>query len=470
MEQSWIVPCDSVWSMEEAAGWSSDSNQVFKEAVAEVHAYYLQIMQVKMHKFPPSLVDVDQRYKVPLTVAIGPYHHGHPGMMEAEQMKNVAADQCVRYSSGTLQDMYNAVSLVSPCAHKLYYPDGLAKFPNGILPMMFLDACFLVQFIRWYQAEEEDMDPALSTYFYANFERISTDIMMLENQIPWIMVKIIFSFMRPVLSSPWSCPWEKFVVAMRRGLKNQMVGDDVQDLDIDPMYEPPHLLGLVRFYIVGKYKDDKSDELPPEEHPPEEHPPEEKPMSLSISVAELEDIGIRLVPKTGTEAVLADMRLHSSKWGCFSDLFVPPLCLTEANATSLVNMAALELCIAPDFNDVGAENSAVCSYLHLFAMLLDQERHVQDLRKNKVIEGGGLTSKETLQFFTSIGKNMRHGTSYLHIIIEIDEFKRKRSFLLKAYLFIMKHWTKIIAVTTVIGAVAGILSSLQNLKTKQPRT
>ncbi|KAI5021280.1 hypothetical protein ZWY2020_055125 [Hordeum vulgare] len=164
------------------------------------------------------------------------------------------------------------------------------------------------------------------------------------------------------------------------------------------------------------------------------------------------------------------MRLHSSKWGCFSDLFVPPLCLTEANATSLVNMAALELCIAPDFNDVGAENSAVCSYLHLFAMLLDQERHVQDLRKNKVIEGGGLTSKETLQFFTSIGKNMRHGTSYLHIIIEIDEFKRKRSFLLKAYLFIMKHWTKIIAVTTVIGAVAGILSSLQNLKTKQPRT
>ncbi|XP_037473944.1 uncharacterized protein LOC119349976 [Triticum dicoccoides] len=495
---SWVVPCYSGWSMEEAAAWSSDhrisfqtslpsgsdsgmqlqvveyaapatpthdtctdQDQVLKEVVQAFNADYLDIMEKKMHRFPPSLVDVDGRYKVPVTVAIGPYHHGHPGMLEAERVKHVAASQCVTDSGRSLQELYSVVCSVSDDARSLYYHNEAAGKYMGnddFLPMMFFDGCFLVQFMRWYYVHDDEFDQALVSYFYANFERIYTDIMMLENQIPWVVVETIFRFMPPG-PSPW--PWEMFVAAMRRGLKNQMVDQalkkemvgDVHDIDVDPDYEPPHLLGLVRFYIVGNYDKDNNVQLPSGE----------KPTSSSISVAELADVGITLVPKKETEAVLVDMRLQP-KWGCFSDLFVPPLCLTEANATWLVNMAAFELCRTPDFDNVGAENSAVCSYLHLFAMLLDQKEHVHDLRKKKVIDGGGLTSKATLEYFTSIGKNMRIGKCYLDIIIEIQKFKRERSFLLKPYRFFMKNRTKFMAVISIIGVVIGILSSLQALK------
>ncbi|KAM3405919.1 hypothetical protein ACQJBY_000139 [Aegilops geniculata] len=495
MEPSWVVPCDSGWSMEEAAAaWSSedrisfqtslpthsdsvqlqvveyaspatpthdtcsDADQVFKEAVEEVHANYLKIMEEKMHKFPPSLVDVDGRYRVPVSVAIGPYHNGHPGMMEAEKMKNVAADQCVRDSAFSLQKMYNAVSFVSPDARNLYYQDESAKFrDDAFLPMMFLDACFLVQFMLWYHVPDDDMDPALVSYFYANFERISTDIMMLENQIPWTVVQTILDFMPPG-PTPW--PWETFVIAMRRGMKNREGSDVVSDdhIAVDPYYEPPHLLGLVRFYIVGS--EDRADFKIPKD----------KPMSLSISVAELADIGIKLNPKV-MQAGLVDMHFHEKPW-CFLNfgyLVLPPLYLTEANATWLINMAAFELCKTPNFEEfdpdrVRDKDSAVCSYLHLFAMLLDRKEHVHDLQKKKVIDGGGLTSKEALLYFTSIGKNMRLGIFYLDIIIQIEHFKKTRSYGLRSYLFLMKHRTKIMAVFSIIAAVVGILSSLQALK------
>ncbi|KAF6992844.1 hypothetical protein CFC21_009800 [Triticum aestivum] len=501
---SWVVPCYSGWSMEEAALWNSEDRisfqtslpshsdsvqlqmveyaapatptptqdndcsdptiQVFKEVVQSFHTDYLDSMERKMHKIPPSLIGVGTWYIQPVTVAIGPYHHGlRPGLLEAERVKHVAATQCITDSGRPVQEMYDAVFAVSADAHSLYYPDELARFrDDDFLPMMFLDGCFLVQFMRCYGDDVDGMDEALNRYFCANYERIYTDIMMLENQIPWVVVQNILKFM------PEPSLWEDFVAAMRAGMKNQMNSKKVPPIDVVPTYEPPHLLGLVRFYIVGNNDDIKVDRPTA--------PGGDKPMSLSISVAELADVGITIVPETEKTGLvhmtlekkrLVHRRLGGKKFGfLFGDLRVPPLFPTDANATWLVNMAAFELCKTPDFEgaDVKDEDSAVCSYLHLFAMLLDQDEHVHDLRKTKVIEGGGLTSKEMLELFTGIGKNMRLGKCYLDIIIEIEKFKQRRSIWLKLYLFFIKHWTKIMAVVTVLGAVIGILSSLQALK------
>ncbi|KAE8793629.1 hypothetical protein D1007_31660 [Hordeum vulgare] len=490
-QSSWVVACDPGLSMEEAAaGWSSDHRisfqtslpshsdsvqlqvveyaapathdtcsdpiQVFEEAVEAFHTDYLHNMERKMHKFPPSLIDVFPRYYSPATVAIGPYHHGHPDMLEAERVKHVAATQCIRDSGRPVQEMYDAVVSVSSDARSLYHHDVVARFgDDDFFPMMFFDACFLVQFMRWYHVDDDDLDQALVIYFYANFERISTDILMLENQIPWVVVETMFRFMPPA-PSPW--PWEMFVDGMRRNLKNRMNSGAVQDIIIDHTYEPPHLLGLVRFYIVGN-KDNKNIEPLASAV--------DKPMSLSISVAELADVGITVVPqpREKIEAGLVDMGFHK-KYPFFGVLVVPPLCLTEANATWLVNMAAFELCKTPEFedDDTGAEKSDVCSYLQLFTMLLDQEKHVHELRENHVIEGGGLTSKETLEFFTSIGQNMQVGKSYLDIIIQIENFKQSRSCWQKSWIFSNKNRNKIMAVISAIGVVIGILSSLQAFK------
>ncbi|KAF6981761.1 hypothetical protein CFC21_000218 [Triticum aestivum] len=541
MEPSWVVTCDSGWSMEEAAAaWSSehrisfqtslpshsdshsgvqqqvveyaspspspvpathDNNrsypiQVFKEAVEEFNANYSKIMAQKMHRFPPSLVDVDIRYREPVTVAIGPIHHARlsyveGGLSEAESVKHVAADQCIAHSSRSLEEMYTKVSSVSGLARRLYHPSDVVKFGHrdDFVPMMFFDACFLVQFMRWHYLPDKGMHHALNSYFYANRERIRTDIMMLENQIPWVVVKTILDFMPPA-PLDWSCPWEAFVKAMRRGLKNKIGRDD--NIDVLPGHHPPHVLGLVWHYIVGNKNqdplppndDDDEDPIPPNDDDDDEDPippndnnndndndnnndnTNNKPMAISITVDELADIGITLLPKEN--AGLVEMQIEKRTW-CFfkvAKLFVGPLYLTEANATWLVNMAAFESCKTPNFlhPSVLPSESAVCSYLHLFAMLLDRKEHVHNLQKKKVIEGGGLTSKEALDFFTSIGKNMRIGSFYVDIIVDIHYYDLQKSDLARFIHYLGRNKTKLAGLLSIIAAVAGILSSLQALK------
>ncbi|KAI5021279.1 hypothetical protein ZWY2020_055124 [Hordeum vulgare] len=452
----------------------SETVQVFEEVTQVFNEKYFLIMEEKMHKFPPSLVDVPDWYKVPATVAIGPYYHGKPGLLAAEQVKHSAANQCIRDSPvASLQEMYNAVFAVLPDALNLYYQDELAKFRHDdLLPMMFIDACFLVQFMRWYYLPEGDMHQALESYFSANYERICTDIMMLENQIPWVVVKTIFNLMPPA-PSPWLSPWERFVIVMRRGLGNQVGPED--NIDVDPEYHPPHVLGLIWHYIVRNNNHHGDDDEEEDDHNNEDDDndndkdDDDKQKPLSISVAELAAIGITLVPtRKEWKAGLMSMRLKKKPrcFFVFGDLEVRPLYLSEGNAAWLVNMAAFELCKTPDFQSdhVHDRDSAVCSYLHLFAMLLDQKQDVHELQKEHVIEGGGLTSKLTLEFFASIGKNMRPGTFYLHTIKRIGKFRNDMSSLLRFILFLKRKRAKVMALISIIAAVVGILSSLQALK------
>jgi hypothetical protein len=55
---------------------------------------------------------------------------------------------------------------------------------DDYLPMMFYDACFLVQYIISCTDDGfEEMDPSLARFLGANNDEIFHDIMLLENQI-----------------------------------------------------------------------------------------------------------------------------------------------------------------------------------------------------------------------------------------------------------------------------------------------
>ncbi|KAK1613681.1 hypothetical protein QYE76_019198 [Lolium multiflorum] len=87
---------------------------------------------------------------------------------------------------------------------------------------------------------------------------------------------------------------------------------------------------------------------------------------------ELSEIGIKLTAKNTTELIHMGIKKDS----LFAELSLAPLSLNDSRASWLVNMAALELCTTLNFQD---EDSAVCSYLLLFAMFVDREEDVHEL-------------------------------------------------------------------------------------------
>ncbi|KAL6653563.1 hypothetical protein ACP70R_008487 [Stipagrostis hirtigluma subsp. patula] len=130
----------------------------------------------------------------------------------------------------------------------------------------------------------------------------------------------------------------------------------------------------------------------------------------------------------------------------------------------LVNMAALELCATPDFYEAEDEESAVCSYLRLLAMLVDREEDVHELRTKHVLQGGGgLTDKDALKFFTSL-QHLRGGPCYYETMKEIQNYKETRRMQTKLHAFVYKNMKTIVMVCSAVGALVSILETIKSLK------
>ncbi|KAJ1277044.1 hypothetical protein BS78_05G263900 [Paspalum vaginatum] len=429
---------------------------VFEERASEFKVD-ISMTTRKMHRYPPGIfLASNVYYTAPTMVSIGPYHHGRDDLTAAEKVKHVAAYQCIVESGGhSVQEMYDAVVAVAGDARRLYDQDAVAGLADDdFLPMMFYDACFLVQFMLSY-AGRDVMDASLCSFFDANDKDITHDVLLLENQLPWSVVQAVMRF-RPV-------PLENFIDSLKDCLQLQdrvrvTTGDEEEEGNtttvLDDAYEPPHLLGLFRYYLVG------ASSTEPRSLPPT------KSISFSVSAMELAEMGITLTAnKKATELIQMGLKKEGT---LFPELSLPPLSLNRSRASWLINMAALELCTTADFYTAEDEDSAVCSYLLLLAMLVDREEDVHELRTKHVLQGGGgLTNKEALDFFTSL-QDLRVGSRYLRSMQEIENYRVTRRVQTRLHAFVYKNMKTIVAVFSAVGALVGIFGTLKGLKDKTP--
>ncbi|KAK3164462.1 hypothetical protein QOZ80_1AG0018950 [Eleusine coracana subsp. coracana] len=405
----------------------------------------LDITGNKMHRYPASIraLRLDERYTTPTVVAIGPYYHGRNRHLEkAEKMKHLAAYQCLTDSGYSVQQMYDALVPVARGVRHLYDKDVMEGIDDDdFLPMMFFDACFLVQYmlIMSHYSGSLDMEESLSTFFDSNQNEIFHDIMLLENQIPWPVVQTVMMF-RPVLM-------EKFIYSVKDCLQDLKRREDESLLKEDIYEHPPHLLGLLRFYIVGESKTKSKIQFDSENQ-----------ISLSASANELAEIGIKLKAKENAKLVHMGVETNGS---IFGKLFLAPLSLDDARASCLVSMAAHELCTTSNFQDedVKDEASAVCSYLLLLAMLVAREEDVQKLRTNHILLGAGLADSEVLDFFTKL-HGLRLGSSYVRTMIEIQRYTMKRPRWIKWYAFYYRNKTTFAQIGSFTVGIATIIATI----------
>ncbi|KAF6997431.1 hypothetical protein CFC21_013650 [Triticum aestivum] len=417
-----------------------DPIQVFAEAAHEFKVD-INMRDMKIHKYPASIQRLGGYYTTPTTVAIGPYHHGRDRLKPAEKVKHVAAYHCIMESGRSVQEMYAAVASVAGEIRGLYDKDMVAGIGDDeFLPMMFYDACFLVQYMLTCTSGGSEMDPSLRSYFDGNDSDIFHDILLLENQLPWRVVKTVMGF-RPV-------PLEEFITYLKDGLQDRKLTEKKSPA-LDDSYEPPHLLGLLRFYIVGR-SNIKRTRLPQTES-----------MSFSVSAIELAEIGITLKANKTSELIEMGVR---NKRALFAELSMASLSLDHARASWLANMAAFEVCSTPNFQAVDDEESVVCSYLLLLSMFADREEDVHELRRKRLLQGGGgLTNKETLDFFTGL-QGLPLGSSYIRTMEEIENYRVKRRKRTRLHAFVYKNMRIIVTVFSIVGVLAGIFGSLMSLR------
>ncbi|KAF0914873.1 hypothetical protein E2562_032793 [Oryza meyeriana var. granulata] len=410
----------------------------------------------KIHRFPQGLRWIggkDDRYIVPSFVALGPYHHDKPHLKKTE-LKHAAAHFFCMESSHPVEEVYGKILSVSGEARGCYDEDAVAAFSEAeFAEMMFLDGCFLLNYLsRNYKCDMLTNRMVLSTG-----PCMLRDIMLLENQIPWLVLDALMSFM-PVDVHVFLAVLLSESIHIVRGRRPRSVGTDA----VKSSGSGQHLLGHTRSCLI--------DGIVP--HLEIGYSNEGEFPGLSSSAVELSEMGIRLAPST--TAWFADMDLRSKKAPpLLGELSLTPMFLNDFIACWLINMAALEACMATwtvageEGHPFVSDGFVISSYLSFLALLMDKEEDVHELRAKHIITSF-FSDEELLAFFKGLSRHLRLGTRYFAMIQKIGAYNRDRRVFIVVHKFFYHNLKTIVTLISIATVLVGLFKAILSLKQTYP--
>ncbi|KAG6743723.1 hypothetical protein POTOM_052424 [Populus tomentosa] len=150
-----------------------------------------QPLRPKIPKVSDKLRNENKECYSPLMVSIGPYHSAghHNNLREAEILKVSMARQFILDSGKNIELIYSEVEEAIQSAREFYNEIDMKGYDDEqFTRMMFLDGCFILQFIH------------CVTHTYENLEMtdrqvagVKRDLLLLENQIPFLVLKSLTS-------------------------------------------------------------------------------------------------------------------------------------------------------------------------------------------------------------------------------------------------------------------------------------
>ncbi|XP_062230559.1 UPF0481 protein At3g47200-like [Phragmites australis] len=403
-----------------------------------------------IERFPERLQEAFSPFFTdPIAVSVGPYHHDKLRLEEMEAAKSAALEEFCRVTSQPLEAVRAKIVSLAGDARRCYADDyTLRDMDDGwFADMMLSDGCFLLQFMASMCPDDPnappEADPLMSrAEVHTRVDAIARDVLLLENQVPWLVLEALMEF-RPQV------PVDKFLALMATAFD---VGNNPiqQALAGQPEHDqpPPHLLGLFHRRQVGAART-QSLRVP-------------ALSSVSSTAVELAEMGVKLIVTKTKKFGDMTMSKRRHRFGLFGELSLAPVVLNDLTECWLLNMAAHEACLGA----TRADNFAVSSYVSVVALLVNRPEDVQELRGKGIIVSAS-SDKQTLEFFKDLATELRVGHRYYDVFERLEEYKRERWVWIAVHRFLYKNIKTIIAVLSVVGALAGLFKTILSLKQPQ---
>ncbi|XP_034707139.1 UPF0481 protein At3g47200-like [Vitis riparia] len=286
--------------------------------------------------------------------------------------------------------------------------------------MMLLDGCFLLQFIR--------RGGMINIFKVPKIDFVVQDLFLLENQLPYGVLKLIFEGENFKVGLPMEKNIIKFVtvIGMPEGLSSEIQLKEVNE-------EPSHLLDLLRSALLGRFQMIKS-------QPEKEQQPKRKG-KLSSSQGGKEGLrwpwkkgkqrGIRQSFRHIKELNAAGIYLKPSRTCFLRDisfksyffcgyLKLPPITIDDFTKTKFLNMVAYEMCLdAPD-------DYAITSYICFLDNLIDHADDVKELRSKHILHNLFGSDEDVAQIFNKISNGLVDPRIYKDVKARIQKHYDKR--------------------------------------------
>ncbi|KAK1317135.1 UPF0481 protein [Acorus calamus] len=134
---------------------------------------------------------------IPASSPFGPYHRGKPCLQQVEDLKwRTLRILLLRNQAVSLERCLEEMKDLEACARGCY-SEVVNMYSKDFVEMMLLDGCFVVYVLACEldyanQAEEDEEEGALKVWMWPDVKK---DLLLLENQIPFFVVKALFQLL-----------------------------------------------------------------------------------------------------------------------------------------------------------------------------------------------------------------------------------------------------------------------------------
>ncbi|RWR74670.1 upf0481 protein [Cinnamomum micranthum f. kanehirae] len=406
----------------------------------------------------------------PLVVSFGPYHHGKPRLRPMESYKEVAARWFFSLSAGNkpkksisdveVKNVYDkfvaeATKELSPREN---YADNFIDIYNQaeFMKMMFLDGCFILYFIHHLVVKVTDDLPESG---HLNQRHILRDMFLLENQIPYSILKalmsllpnrsfdddVIIEFIYVVFLPPYEINLNNigFFKLLFFIFKNMFFPKWNHPFKVflrsvsDDRRKPLHLLDLLRDLLIGVGASPSSSGSGYWHY-------------YFRPVRELKATGIQV--RRSSVTLLSDVKFKKGLTN--SHLELPQLIVDESTKTRLLNLVAYEM------SSDGLLDRTVTSYICFLNSLIYNTEDVKELRSENILLNRLGSNDEVVQLFKELAAHSSPDYSgYGDVIKGIDEHCKRH---LNHTRILIGQWTSQFTRTyftspwTVISLIAAI--------------
>lgn len=333
-------------------------------------------------KTPTILLELNEKAYVPDAFSIGPFHHGHTKFEETEKIKITYLKGLISRSSSPeamLKGLINSVERVEREARECYAgPIGYS--PDEFVKMLVIDGCFIIEVFRKDSEGTADNDPIFSMSCMRQF--LVHDLMLLENQVPWIVLECLFSSIKDFTNNN-NADFDLIKLVKSYVVANLWISVPSHHPTIQ---EIKHILDLIRKLLVSSIGAGEGLK-------------DWTPLPSATSLAEA---GVKI--RMSESKSFLDIKFYNGV------LEIPPLAIHETTESFFRNIISFEQCYP------NCEPNFTC-YAKFLDNLINTPKDMDILCENKIIKNW-LDPEDAVPFFNKLYYNTNVDKAYYNSLCE----------------------------------------------------
>ncbi|KAM7266837.1 hypothetical protein ACFE04_009003 [Oxalis oulophora] len=390
---------------------------------------------------PKILSRHNKKAYIPNGFAIGPFHHRKTPILKATEKIKLKYLRGILNRSSTsreekLQELLKAVSQVQEHARKCYA--GLVEYYDSktFVEMLVVDGCFIIELFRkdYDDSQKEPDDPIFT--MSCLLENLNHDLILMENQVPWLVLEILFNLTMIRDEKPLDHLAIKFF--------GNIFTSNIPDTDKLPWdkirrAKSKHILDLLRNFLIVTSQDTID-------------PKTTSGWIALPSASVLNQLGVKFVQVSP----MSILDIHFNN-GC---LEIPSILLQETTETIFRNLISLEQCV-PNYSP------RVTSYVKLMVNLIDTKEDIKILCKNKIVDNWVNLEESTKIFNHLYADTYVKEFHYSKLCSNVVRFQKKR---LPEFKYLLFHnycfnpWATVATCVVSFAFILTIISTVCDIK------